>query len=123
MIPADILTILNILAWFLCALMWVCLAVLVYELLRWTGRAAARKRARLVEPDNCGDQGGHPTAVELHQAGKQPTAVEQQRHARPKAPQIGCGLPAGVRSSDQGGLPMPASPGDEFYYTRRKAGD
>ena len=24
---------------------------------------------------------------------------------------------------DQGGMPMPASPGDEFYYARRKAGD
>ena len=24
---------------------------------------------------------------------------------------------------DQGGLPMPAAPGDEFYYAKRRAGD
>ena len=73
-IPADILT--SIYVAILTAVLWVTMAVLAAALtwlaLHWAGRAVARKRARLVEPDNCGDQGGHPTAA------------EQQRRSRPK---------------------------------------
>jgi hypothetical protein len=48
--------------------------------LRWAGRAVARKRARLVEPVNCGDQGSMP---------------EHAEQARPKAPETGSGLHVG----------------------------
>ena len=65
----------DILPTIFAGLFWVLVAVLVYALLRWAGRAVARKRARLVgwppgwrdkdrnEPDNCGDQGGLPAGA------------------------------------------------------------
>ena len=115
------MTIVNFMFWLTIGFFGIIVAILTYELLRWAGRAVARKRAQLIEPDdyrdevtdehfsqiaglvdqdqfdNCGDQGGLPTAVELDQASRRPTAVEQQRRSRPKAPQIGSGLPARVR--------------------------
>ncbi|KKK89902.1 hypothetical protein LCGC14_2728460 [marine sediment metagenome] len=105
MISEDILTAMDILLrWSLTALVWASVIVLTWLVLRWAGRAVARKQARATwpnwpvdpdapdggawdndEPDDCGDQGGMPEPVDL-------------RHTRPKAPQIGCGLPAGVKN-------------------------
>ena len=91
MISEDILTAMDILLrWSLTALVWASVIVLTWLVLRWAGRAVARKRARLVwpagwrdkdrnEPDDCGDQGGMPEPVD-------------PRHARPKAPETGSGL-------------------------------
>lgn len=107
MIPTDILIVIAIvliggppvwLAWRQC---------------RWLSEGTVRERA--TEDDDSGDQGGHPTAAELHQATVRPTAVEQHRCSRPKAPHIGCGLPVGA-SEDL--LDMP-----EFLRRQGKAGD
>ena len=101
MISEDILTAMDILLrWSLTALVWASVIVLTWLVLRWAGRAVARKRARLFwhkrfwesvtyanplwekpESDDCGDQGGMPEPV-------------GQR--RPKAPETGSGLPAGA---------------------------
>jgi hypothetical protein len=51
----------NILTTVLTGLFWVLLAILIYELLRWAGRAVARKRAQAMWPE--------------------------PHHARPKAPE------------------------------------
>ena len=101
------------------------LALMLVPLVAWAINAVRRARQRDMarqrqdEPDNCGDQGGMPTAVELDQAAIRPTAGEQQRRvrargryarvgfcsgehecerrlARPKAPETGSGLPAGA---------------------------
>jgi hypothetical protein len=106
MIPADILMIPS-------AALGVMLVWLVWLVLRWAGRAIARKRARLiepdthsvraiarrlarqVEPDNCGDQGSMPEPV---------------KRIRPKAPESGSGLLV------EDVLDMPR-------FLRRKAGD
>ena len=50
MIPADILMIPYI----------AFAVVLAWLVLRWAGRAVARKRARQVEPSTYGDDGGRP---------------------------------------------------------------
>ena len=85
MIPADILIVITIVL-FVGPSTWLAL--------RWF---VERKPAPDADEIDCGDQGGIPTAVELDQASRRPTAVEQQRRTRSKAPQIGCGQPVGVK--------------------------
>ena len=46
MIPDAILTLLDVLGWLFTGIVWACLAVLVYELLRWAGLPVARKLAQ-----------------------------------------------------------------------------
>ena len=74
MIPADILT----------AILAIALIVIPPCLMMYFAvRDTARKRARPVEPETHGDQGGMP--------------VEPRRAvARPKAPKTGSGLPIGM---------------------------
>ncbi len=101
---------------------------LAWLVLRWAGRAVARKRARQVdlnapdgggwdsddwpdeltaeerrqvEPDNCGDQGGHPQPVE-------------PRQSRPKAPETGSGLLVRKDEWEKGGRA-------EFFRASRSA--
>ncbi len=97
MIPADVQ--MMIVFAVVKAVFWTTLAVLavalVWLVLRWAGRAVARKRARQVEthggvwtgkcgsgypwgqpiePDDCGDQGGRPVT---RRAGDTPEATER----------------------------------------------
>ena len=111
------------------AVVWLGLAVLagaiLWLLLRWAGPAVRDKRARLVEPDTHGDDGGRPTFV-----GHQLTAHEP-RQSRPKAPETGSGLHVGAEAH---GKPrdwpptVPKIPQKRFWGTRHiykpwKAGD
>lgn len=96
MIPADILTVLLAIGLAI---------VLAWLVLRQAGRAVARQRCTcggwgVFYPSIKGlprgtEPGWHPTAVELYQASKRPTAIEQLRRSRPKAPETGSGLYVG----------------------------
>ena len=61
--------------------------VLVAGRIVWRARQRDMDRRRAPEPDDCGDQGGHPQPVE-------------PRHARPKAHETGSWRPAGVGIDD-----------------------
>ena len=79
----------ELLTTILTGLFWVLVAVLVFELLRWAGRAVAHKRARQTTGQKI--IAGLEDAV-AHARGDSSRA----KITRPKAPEIGSGLPAGA---------------------------
>ncbi len=98
--------------------MWadILIIVAILALIGWVGWRVWRGIAQVPEPETYGDSGGWPTAAQMHQSTKRPTAAEMHgdeggvpyevcRQAAQKvtrervrqttpAPEIGSGLPA-----------------------------